>query len=132
MASDLPPMSPSRQQAYEVDKIDLTPRNSASYLVSNTHITLSHHIIPPVFEHVQVLSEPNWALLKLPGPSTTSQQRPELKEQLTELKTSLGHAQQHIKAQNAIIEGNHAQMIIQDLHLHKLNQALQGKEKKEG
>lgn len=133
------PTSPVQQQNRHIT-MDLTPRkrvqllsaslkeSQSSYLISDPHITSSTKILSPVIEHPPPLPEPNWSLLHLPEPSLSYQSKANLKEQVSYLQASLYHAQQQIKARNMIIESNHAQMIIQDMYLHKQNLALQEKE----
>ncbi|KAG6811354.1 hypothetical protein H0H92_007819 [Tricholoma furcatifolium] len=54
----------------------------------------------------------------------------DLQTQNDELREHLSRAQVHHKAQNMIIEGAHAQLVVQNLHLQKLNRA-QERDKKE-
>lgn len=133
--NELPPL---QQPAGEINEQAPTPTlissalstSSASYLVSDIQITSTHCIISPIFEHSPAIPEPDWSLIDLPNPFKTTQSKPNLEEQVAHLKASLVHARKHITARNSMIEANHVQMIIQDLHLQKLNKALQAKEKK--
>ena len=52
----------------------------------------------------------------------------QLEQEVINLKTSLRHAEILTKTQAAIIESNQAQLVIQNLHLRKLNGALYGQE----
>ena len=99
---------------------------SGSYLVSNVTMTSSHTIHRPVLEAPPPLPTLDSTLLT----SRASHQstRSELELRTIRLEEELRLAHQHIKARDAIIEGNHAQMIIQNLTLEKQNQALYAKE----
>jgi len=44
------------------------------------------------------------------------------------LRSSLGHAKTHLQAHDLMLEGTHAQLVVQDIHLHKTQWALHNKE----
>ncbi len=50
--------------------------------------------------------------------------------EVTNLRIALAHMHMDIQICNAIIEGDRAQMVVQDMHLGKLQSALHGKENK--
>ncbi|KAF8532455.1 hypothetical protein JB92DRAFT_2688750, partial [Gautieria morchelliformis] len=102
---------------------------SGSFLVEKTPVTSSQPIITPVLEGPPSLPDPDWSLLTLPSTPDWGS-RAKLSSQIKELSESLSLAQKHIHACNSIIEGTHAQLVIQNLHLSKLQQVLQTKENK--
>jgi hypothetical protein len=53
-----------------------------------------------------------------------------MEKQIEELTDSLCHAQIQVQAQNSIIEGAHAQLVVQDLYLGHLNDSVNVHEKK--
>ncbi|KAJ2923329.1 hypothetical protein H1R20_g13762, partial [Candolleomyces eurysporus] len=83
-------------------------------------------VIAPVLENLPPLPQPDWSLAKRAPAYRTYQQ---LKQENEELRTSLERAAVINRAQDAVIEGAHATMVVQNLHLMKLNGALHGKEK---
>ncbi|RXW14228.1 hypothetical protein EST38_g11623 [Candolleomyces aberdarensis] len=97
-----------------------------SVLISKVKITSATAVTPPVLEEIPPLPQPDWSLTN-PAPSQKSYQ--ELQRENEELRAHLQRASMVHKAQQGVIEGAHAQMIVQNLHLNKLNSALHGKEK---
>ena len=70
---------------------------------------------------------PDWDLLDA---KNTSKSKAELKAELEMLRSNLGFAQKHIQVRDGIIEGAHAQLVIQNLHQKRLHETLHTKEKK--
>lgn len=138
------PPSPLSKKRHRCDVIDpslLTPSkrmralhanlsatSSGSILVSTAKATSSTlKIIPPVLESAPNLPEPDWNLAKMPlEPAYMT--RNQLINENTALKSNLEHAQLQVHARDAMLEGAHAQLIVQNLSLQKLNQALFNKE----
>ncbi|KAF8576616.1 hypothetical protein K439DRAFT_1280100, partial [Ramaria rubella] len=103
--------------------------SSGSLLVSQKPITSSHTITQPVLEAPPPLEEPDWSLLgSAPGAAYETQSKLETRN--TELTKALHLARLHIQSRDHILEGVHAQMVVQNLHLDKINAALKGKENK--
>ena len=100
---------------------------SGSFLVSKTMHTSSTSIVVPVLEAIlPTLPHPDWSLAyESPSSYKTCQQ---LEEENEKLRTNLQSAHAITCAQNGIIKGSNAMIIIQDLTLRKLNGALYGKE----
>ncbi|KAH6907754.1 hypothetical protein BKA70DRAFT_343884 [Coprinopsis sp. MPI-PUGE-AT-0042] len=78
-------------------------------------------LLPPNEDHALVPSR----LSLLPSSSEARHTR-----QPFTLTSSLSSAQNQLKAQNLIIEGAHAQLVVQDMILNKQNQTLEAKGKK--
>lgn len=95
---------------------------SGSYLVSMTAIHSSQ--IPPLLVLEGIPEIPTLDVKK------RSQSRAELEAKLAMLKENLSFAQNQIQVWDGIIEGAHAQLIIQNLHQKKLHETLHAKEKK--
>ncbi|KAF8969033.1 hypothetical protein BDZ97DRAFT_1654424 [Flammula alnicola] len=106
----------------------LSSTSSGSFLVSKTLHTSSTPILAPVLEAVPpTLPRPDWSLAY--GHSVDSYKtRQHLQEENELLRTNLRWAHTISCAQDGIIEGSSATMIVQDLTLRKLNGALHGKE----
>ncbi|KAF8529337.1 hypothetical protein JB92DRAFT_2616320, partial [Gautieria morchelliformis] len=102
---------------------------SGSFLVSKTPITVGQSIPPPVLERPTSLPEPNWDLLTQGG-SSEWQSRTQLEMRVNELTANLHMAHGQLLVREGIIKSAHAQLIIQNLHVTKLQQALETKEKK--
>ena len=82
--------------------------------------------VPPVLEAVPVLPEPDWSLAHASTGSYIT--RDQLAKENELLKTSLADAQLQIRARDAMLEGSHAQLVVQDLTLQKMHQALFNRE----
>ncbi|KIJ44680.1 hypothetical protein M422DRAFT_108001, partial [Sphaerobolus stellatus SS14] len=94
----------------------LLQSTSGSYLVSSDPIKSHYLPFAPVLEAPPRVSEADWNLLKEPdGWRPVSN----VEEENRQLRIALGAAQHHIQARDSIIEGNCAQMIIQNLHTLK-------------
>jgi len=100
---------------------------SGSFLVSKTPLTSSIPIAAPVLEAVPQLHHPDWSLA-YGNPAVTPKTYQDLQEENELLKKHLQQAYILSRAQNGIIEGSSATMVIQNIHLCKLNSALYGKE----
>ncbi|KAG0701865.1 hypothetical protein DFH29DRAFT_776657, partial [Suillus ampliporus] len=85
---------------------------SGSFLVSKDPVTSTHQIARPVLEAPPKIPAPNWSLLHA-KPSTMSQI--ELEGYTEDLQDGLGSAKIHLKSRDLIIEGAHAQLIVQGL-----------------
>ena len=105
----------------------LAGSSSGSFLVADAKLTSDQRIAPPVLEHTQGLPMPNWSLLEKKDEYQTCD---DMQKQIEELTDSLRHAQIQVQAQNSIIEGAHAQLVVQDLYLGRLNDSLNVHEKK--
>ena len=101
---------------------------SSAFLLSPTPVTSSHPIIPPVFKGAPPLAQPDWSLLNSHAlqPWTIS----EYEVEVFKLQMALGLANMQVCVHDGIIEGNRTQMVIQNLHLGKLQSTLRGKENK--
>ena len=135
------PLSRKRHRSDVIDPSLLTPSkrmralhanlsatSTGSILVSAVKATsLTLKIISPVLESPPVLPEPDWNLAKMPlVPAYMT--RNQLINENTALKSNLEHAQLQLHARDAMLEGAHAQLVVQNLSLQKLNQALFNKE----
>ncbi|KAH7917907.1 hypothetical protein BV22DRAFT_1025518, partial [Leucogyrophana mollusca] len=102
---------------------------SGSFLVSKTPVTSTSRIPRPVLEGPPNILNPDWNLVQSATPAL-SMPWFELECYGTQLQSSLGHAQRHMQGRDAIIEGAHAQLIIQDIFCMKQSQALHTRENK--
>ncbi|EEB91472.1 hypothetical protein MPER_10158 [Moniliophthora perniciosa FA553] len=108
---------------------NLGSTSSSSILLSQTKITSATPILNPVIEKTPSdLPEPDWNLINPPThpPRTIT----EYEREVTRLRASLRSAKLQVDARDMIIEGAHASMTYQNMHLQKLNSALNMKEKK--
>jgi hypothetical protein len=106
----------------------LISTSSGSFLLSRTQITSLHAITCPVFE-ASPLAEPNWALIDSMELQSTYQSQSTLEEGSAQLTSALQLGQCQIHIHDGILEGTHAQMVIQKMYLDKLNVSLKGVEK---
>ncbi|KAF5319127.1 hypothetical protein D9611_014093 [Ephemerocybe angulata] len=104
----------------------LASTSSGSILLSKAKITSSTPILDPMIEDLPPLEQPDWSLART---VTANMSYEQLVHENERLRTHLTHAAKLHHAQEGIIEGAHATMVIQNLHLQKLNGALYGKEK---
>ncbi|KAG6805822.1 hypothetical protein H0H92_013838 [Tricholoma furcatifolium] len=102
----------------------LSSTSSGSFLISKQPLTSSTPIIPPIVNGPPSIPLPDWSLLS----SSTPSSRSELQKENDQLRESLHLARAHHHAQNMIVESSNAQLVIQNLHLVKLNGALNKKE----
>ncbi|TFK31215.1 hypothetical protein BDQ12DRAFT_619282, partial [Crucibulum laeve] len=100
-----------------------------SCLVAKAKLTLATPITAPVLKTLPPLPQPDWSLAKQTPAHQTNQ---ELQHKNARLHTHLKRASVINQVQGSVIEGAHATMVIQNLHLLKLNSALHGKEKEQG
>ena len=101
---------------------------SGSFLVSNSMVTSQHSIAAPVLEGPPLLPQPNWDHLDTANPSLKHQSHAQLVGLVEELTTDLHLARKHIIARDGIIEGAHAQLVVQNLFVEKQSKALNTKE----
>ena len=105
----------------------LSSTSSGSFLVSKTPLTSSTPIAAPVLEAIPPLPLPDWSLAYEDPATTPKTYRVLLKENKL-LKTHLQRAHTLSCAQDSIIEGSSTTMVVQNMHLCKLNGALYGQE----
>ena len=98
---------------------------SGSFLVDAVRLTSSQPITPPVLEGTSTLLKPDWSLLEATGGNT----KEEVQAHIDKLTESLRIAKIEDEAKSSIIAGAQAQLVIQNLHLGKLNEVLLTKEK---
>jgi len=104
----------------------LASSSSGSFLVDKIKITSSHTIAPPVLKGTANLAQPDWSLINEKDILRTKE---EMQAHIDKLTSALDLAKTLVDAQNSIIEASRVQLIIQDMHLRKLNETLQVKEK---
>lgn len=86
-------------------------------------------IVAPVLEHVpKELEVPDWTLLR-PSTPPTSASHTDLKKRIDALAKSLTFAHSRLQAQEAIIEGQTAQLVLQNMGMEAMNRTLHKKEK---
>jgi hypothetical protein len=104
----------------------LSATSSGSILVSDVKATSSSiRLISPVLEAPPALPEPDWGLVK---PTYSYMTRDQLAQENEQLRKSLINAQMQMRARDAMLEGSHAQLVLQNLTLQKTHQALFNKE----
>jgi hypothetical protein len=79
-----------------------------------------------VLEKLLDLPQPDWSLLEAEHEGWKTRQQ--LERENERLRSSLGHAKTHLRARDLMLEGTHAQLVVQDIHLHKTQRALHNKE----
>jgi hypothetical protein len=124
--SDIDPhlFTPSKRMRALVSGLSAT--SSGSILVSDVKATSSSiRLISPVLEAPPALPEPDWGLAK---PTNSYMTRDQLAQENEQLKRSLMNAQKQVRARDAMLEGSHAQLVLQNLTLQKTHQALYNKE----
>lgn len=128
--SYIPPVDPSLytpSKRIHLMTAALASTSSGSFLVDAARITSSHHVAPPVLEKLPPLTNSDWSQLR-PHIPLHQQTRTELLEHTEQLTSLASRAKGQIQAQNVIIEGAQAQLVIQDLYANKLNETLFAKE----
>ena len=100
---------------------------SGSFLVSRDPVTSQSAIPAPVYEMPPPIEPIDQSALLDHHDEPT---KAELKMQIDDLTEQLRHAKEHIQTRNSIIEGAHAQMVLQNLFVEKQSQVLGAKEKK--
>ncbi|KAG6843795.1 hypothetical protein H0H87_000395, partial [Tephrocybe sp. NHM501043] len=99
----------------------LTSTSSGFFLVSTAIITLVIPITLPILEALPNFPEHQWNLVKAPATWKTYQQ---LEKKNEKLQTNLQFAKSHVQACKMMLEGTQAQLVLQNLHLHKTLQTL--------
>ncbi|THU85346.1 hypothetical protein K435DRAFT_822455 [Dendrothele bispora CBS 962.96] len=106
----------------------LSSTASGSFLVQKTkatHHQMSQLIRNPMLETVPTdIPRPDWSLLDKnipPGSSSESSIKSVLEERCKQLEEELRKAQTVVEVQDAIIEGQNAQLIVQNMGMEKLN-----------
>ncbi|KAF8511549.1 hypothetical protein BU17DRAFT_54561, partial [Hysterangium stoloniferum] len=112
--------------------VGLANTSSGSFLVIKAHVThleMKRAIHPPVLERVSgKIVTPDWSLLDKHAPLlefTCSA----LESQCKALERNLLLAQQRLEAQEMIMEGQNAQLVIQNIGMERMNHTLHEKEK---
>ena len=112
--------------------IGLANTESGSFLVTKaraTHIDMNKLIQKPVLEWVpDELPTPDWSLLHSTRPLSTYTRR-ELEERCQAVSESLAHAKTRLVAQELILEGQGAQLILQNMGMEQMNLTIHAKEK---
>ncbi|PPQ88339.1 hypothetical protein CVT25_012553 [Psilocybe cyanescens] len=90
-------------------------------------LTSSTPIVAPVLESLPASDDPDWSLADPDSVNGWSSCQ-DLENVIGMLKANLRKAHILTTSQNGIIEGSRATMVVQNLHLQKLNAALYGKE----
>ncbi|THU83856.1 hypothetical protein K435DRAFT_688765 [Dendrothele bispora CBS 962.96] len=128
-ASDPSLVTPSKRMRFLGNGLSSTA--SGSFLVQKTkatHHQMSQLIRNPTLETVPTdIPRPDWSLLDKnipPGSSIKSV----LEERCKQLEEELRKAQTVVEVQDAIIEGQNAQLIVQNMGMEKLNFVLHDKE----
>lgn len=103
----------------------LASSSSGSFLVDSTKITSSQLIPPPVFEGTANIKQPDWLIMWKKDVQRT---KPETEAYVEELVRELETARMLVAVQTSIIEGQRAQLVLQNLQLVKQNEVLHVKE----
>jgi hypothetical protein len=103
---------------------------SGSMLLSKTHITSAYKAAAPVIETAPLLPEPDWIHLDKNSDCSYQSQESLRKMNVSHTK-SLCHSKDIICTYEIMGERTAVQLIIQNSHLHKLNQVLHSGEQKE-
>ena len=98
------------------------------FLVSKSPLSTNTPIVAPVLEGPLHIPPPDWSMAR--PDHQISKSRQQLVDEVAELKANLAVAHKHAQAQDSIIHGAHAQLVVQNLHLWKLNIALNTREEK--
>jgi hypothetical protein len=106
----------------------LAGTSSGSFLVSDAVINSQNSILPPMPEGPPSIPKPNFAHLDPTKPDPNDQTNSQLIARMEQLTADLALAKQHIAARDGIIEGTHAQLVVQNFFVLKQNEALHLKE----
>jgi hypothetical protein len=110
----------------------LTNTASGSFLVTKAHVMhleMKQIIHPPVLECVPgKIADPDWLLLNK-HPPLLHFTCYALESQCKALEKNLLLAQQRLEAQEMIIEGQNAQLVVQNMGMERMNHILHEKEK---
>lgn len=112
--------------------VGLANTSSGSFLVTKarvSHLEMKRVIHPPVLECVPgEIATPDWSLIDKHAPFSEFT-RSALESQCGALEKCLLLAQQRLEAQEMIMEGQNAQLIIQNIGMERMNHSLHEKEK---
>ena len=103
----------------------LASSSSGSFLVDSAKITSSQLIAPPVHEGTADIKQPDWLVM---WKQDTQKTKPEMEAYIGELVRELETTRKFVAVQNSIIEGQRAQLVLQNLQLVKQNEVLHVKE----
>ncbi|KIJ23158.1 hypothetical protein M422DRAFT_276329 [Sphaerobolus stellatus SS14] len=106
----------------------LSATTSGSFLISESPLKSSIPVQTPILESPPALPMPNWDVTNV-SLELTEYTKEELGEIIIELAQELTSAQAHLLARDGSITRLQAQLIIQNIHLLKMNKALQAKER---
>lgn len=106
----------------------LAKSDSAYFLVGSSKITSLQTIPTPVLEGRPKIAKPNWSLVQA-ADNLEQKTRRQLEADIRALTESLCRAQIWDRAQESVIEGANAQLVVQNMYCTKLNEALNTKEK---
>ncbi|KAJ7023182.1 hypothetical protein C8F04DRAFT_924819, partial [Mycena alexandri] len=144
------PGTPSRRRGREADDENIDPAlwspskrvrtlyahlgstSTGSLLLSAPKIkSYDTSNFPPVIQHVpRVITAPNWSLAT-PGPSGEGwKARGQLENELEELRKQLALAQKNVQVRDHMLEEANATMVLQNLGLKRMNEALHQQEEK--
>lgn len=128
-ASDPSLMTPSKRMRFLGNGLASTA--SASFLVTSakpTHTQMSQLIKPPVIESIpETLPSPDWSVMKTAIP-LGEMSKESLIEHSGALSEELRKACDIIRTQNSVIEGQNAQLIVQNMGMEQMNESLHAKE----
>jgi hypothetical protein len=105
----------------------LAGTTTGSFLVSRDPITSAQRIAPPVIELAIPTATPDYSLMKL---DPTRMNHADLVRSFCDLQANYGLSGRRDVAQQSIMEAQGAQLVVQHLHLDKLNQQLHERETK--
>lgn len=129
-ASDPDLETPSKRMRFLAEGLS---RTSGSLLITKartTHMEMAKFIKPPVCDQIPPEIEgPDWSLLQCHRP-LNSYTRSGLEEHVSAMTESLERSRQLIAAQQVIIEGANAQMVVQNLAMDRVSLTLHEKEQK--
>ncbi|KDQ08327.1 hypothetical protein BOTBODRAFT_75173, partial [Botryobasidium botryosum FD-172 SS1] len=91
-------------------------KTSGSFLVSESPLLSAEMIDAPVLEGPPPLPAPDWSLIES---NPARQSCADLKIRNKELTESLRRAKEQLAARELILEGVHAQLVVQNLYLVK-------------
>ncbi|KIJ37580.1 hypothetical protein M422DRAFT_211326 [Sphaerobolus stellatus SS14] len=120
------PFTPSKAIRILISRLSATA--TGAFLVSNSPLKSITPILSPILESPPDLPTPNWDAAKH-GIVVSKHTKEELASIIAELAAELTSAQTLLMALNGTLTRYEAQLIVQNIHMKKLNVALQGKEK---
>ncbi|EJD32983.1 hypothetical protein AURDEDRAFT_77313 [Auricularia subglabra TFB-10046 SS5] len=138
------PITPTRRPLRDIDPALVTPTRqgnalraalagtAASFLVAPAKVTAAQVLStlqPPVLQSPPLLEQPVWALTE--GPATSSMSRTELEHHAEALSQSLALSRKHLLSRDKINASYAAQLVLQNVYLGRITEALYGKENKE-